>query len=42
MHDDDDDNYFIVNNQRWVSDRLAVFVRAIRKECLCSMMLIAG
>ena len=32
----------IVNNQRWVGDRLAVFVRAILKECSCSMMLIAG
>ena len=34
----------IVNNQRWAGDKLAVFVRAIPKECLCSiiMMLIAG
>ena len=32
----------IVNNQRWVGDRLAMFVRAILKECSCSMMLIAG
>ena len=32
----------IVNNQRWVGDKLAIFVRAILKECLCSMILIAG
>ena len=32
----------IVNNQRWAGDKLAVFVRAILKECSCSMMLIAG
>ena len=36
------ESQFIVNNQRWVGDRLAVFVRAIMKECSCSMMLIAG
>ena len=24
---------FIVNNQRWVGDRLDVFVRAVLKEC---------
>ena len=29
---------FIVNNQRWAGDRLAVFVRAILKECSCSMI----
>ena len=33
---------FIVNYQRWAGDRLAMFVRAILKECSCSMMLIAG
>ena len=33
---------FIVNNQSWAGDRLAVFVRAILKEYSCSMMLIAG
>ena len=32
----------IVNNQRWAGDKLAAFVRAILKECSCSMMLIAG
>ena len=32
----------IVNIQRWAGDRLAVFVRAILRECSCSMMLIAG
>ena len=32
----------IVNNQHWAGDKLAVFARAILKECLCSTMLIAG
>ena len=32
----------VVNNQRWAGDKLAAFVRAILKECSCSMMLIAG
>ena len=36
------ESQFIVNYQRWVGDRLAMFVRAILKECSCSMMLIAG
>ena len=36
------ESQFIVNYQRWAGDRLAMFVRAILKECLCSMMLIAG
>ena len=26
---------FIVNSQCWAGDRLAMFVRAILKECLC-------
>ena len=29
-------------NQRWAGDRLAGFVKAVLKECLCSMALIAG
>ena len=29
-------------NQRWAGDRLAGFVKAVLKECWCSMALIAG
>ena len=32
----------IVNNQCWAGYRLAVFMRAILRECSCSIMLIAG
>ena len=28
-----------MNNQRWVGDRLAGVVKAVLKECSCSMML---
>ena len=33
---------FILNYKRWAGDRLARFVKAVLKECSCSMMLIAG
>ena len=29
-------------NQRWAGDRLAGFVKAVLKECSCSMALVAG
>ena len=29
-------------NQRWAGDRLAGFVKAVLKECSCSMALIAA
>ena len=29
-------------NQRWAGDRLAGFVKAVLKECSCSMALITG
>ena len=42
MENNDDEDEQITINQCWAGDKLTVFVRAILKACLCSMMLIAG